>query len=1071
MNKRVLGLDPGITSIGWVLIEENEKGEAVKLIDGGSRIFKPIYEPQFLKLKNKSRTEKRQTRRQRDRRKRRMSKVENFLFKHGLLSKKNDQYHEENKSIQAELGNPYKLRRDALYQLLENDQLSYIILHLFRRRGFYSALKAKSASEKKKDAEAQAIMEKVRESNCATLGEYFWKELRSNPKARVRGGESEFSILGSEKMLRDNLYDELELILNKQIEFGNTSLLIRDDKTNNEIREELLRLFRFQRPLKPQKRKSFCLLETKKAKFKDKKSNKENNKENNKNIIKNIGLKTAHKLTVYSQEFIIRQSINNLIVEEMNHDTGEVFLVDIDLETKEKLFQKAWVQKELSFSAIRKELKVSPESKINLEFGNKKGIAGNQLYTIFKDKELKKWFNSLTYDEKSDLMTDIHMIKGAEYLGLRKVLIKKWKLSDEMIDVLVIELDKALKPEYTSVSKKAIDKLLPELRKGKKYSEAVDSIYQKTNSINQKGEVSPLLEPFNPITNPIVNKSVAEVRKLVNGIIKKHGKITEIRIELARDLGLSAKGLSDLRALQSKQERKNTEAKNYLAERNLKINKENIEKYKLWKELGEKTIFPEKINGHWKYSNISFDDVFGSTAKYEIEHILPKSETGDDSYMNKTLCLSGVNGAKGQRTPYEYYQKVMTKEELETWIKHVYSIFNDKHDSKNKRSKILLTRKEMLSKISNNTSLNDTRYIARVLKDYLEPIVVDKVETTKGGYSAMLRKELDLNKLLGDSNKKSRIDYRHHMIDGLVIALSTKSTIDALNKIRKLPSYEVYGNKKSKRYNDLHSKINSRFKIRQDFEYHFEKTLTSHEVENKPSGGFDEETIYSLMRKKMVKSECGEFEYPILSKVDLSKFEDIKELDSKEYDDCVFVTSKKASSELVGKKISEIINGKYALPKELFEVLIKMPKDKKLEQIPILKSGNVLKKVKEIYSKFKSTNCHFIKNKENEVIGFKKLGSNFCVVGYNTDTPRVISLFEYLNNKGISKENVLFKGTIMKDNVGNYWKVYKFSGKEICLHPINKVKIEDRDVVKHKIPKNNIRKTLKSLKDNNFKSV
>lgn len=1060
MNKRVLGLDPGITSIGWVLIEENEKGEAVKLIDGGSRIFKPIYEPQFLKLKNKSRTEKRQTRRQRDRRKRRMSKVENFLFKHGLLSKKNGQYHEENKSIQAELGNPYKLRRDALYQLLENDQLSYVILHLFRRRGFYSALKAKSASEKKKDAAAQAIMEKVRNSDCATLGEYFWRELRTNPKARVRGGESNFSILGSEKMLRDNLYDELELILNKQIEFGNTSLLIRDDKTNNEIREELLRLFRFQRPLKPQKRRSFCSLETKKAKFKDKKTNKE--------IVKNIGLKTAHKLTVYSQEFIIRQSINNLIVEEMDHDTGEVFFVDIDLEMKEKLFQKAWTQKELSFSAIRKELKVSPESKINLEFGNKKGIAGNQLYTIFKDKELKKWFNSLTYDEKSDLMTDIHMVKGAEYLGLRKVLIKKWKLSDEMIDILVGELDKALKPEYTSVSKKAIDKLLPELRKGKKYSEAVDSIYQKTNSINQKGEMLDLLPPFDPITNPIVNKSVTEVRKLVNNIIKEHGKITEIRIELARDLGLSAQGLSDLRTLQNKQERKNIEAKNYLSERKLKINRENIEKYKLWKELGEKTIFPEKINGHWVYSNISFDDVFGSTAKYEIEHILPKSETGDDSYMNKTLCLSGVNGAKDQRTPYEYYQKVMTKEELEIWIKHVYSIFNDKHDSKNKRSKILLTRKEMLSKISNNASLNDTRYIARVLKDYLVQIVIEKVETTKGGYSAMLRKELDLNKLLGDSNKKSRIDYRHHMIDGLVIALSTKSTIDALNKIRKLPSYEVYGNKKYKIYNDLHSKINSRFKIRKEFESHFENTLTSHEVENKASGGFDEETIYSLMRKKMVKSECGEFEYPILSKIDLSKFEDITELDSKEYDDCVFVTSKKASSELVGKKISEIINGKYALPKELFEVLIKMPKDKKLEQIPILKSGNVLKKVKEIYSKFKSTNCHFVKNKENEVIGFKKLGSNFCVVYYDTDTPRVVSLFEYLNNKEINKKDVLFKGTIMRDDSGNHWKIYKFSGSDICLHPINKVNIESRDEKKYKTSKNSLKKSFNSLKKAGF---
>jgi hypothetical protein len=145
-----------------------------------------------------------------------------------------------------------------------------------------------------------------------------------------------------------------------------------------------------------------------------------------------------------------------------------------------------------------------------------------------------------------------------------------------------------------------------------------------------------------------------------------------------------------------------------------------------------------------------------------------------------------------------------------------------------------------------------------------------------------------------------------------------------------------------------------------------------------------------------------------------------------------------------------------------------MPKENELEQLPILKSGHVLKKVKEIYSKFKSTNCHFIKNKENEVIGFKKLGSNFCVVDYDTDTPRVVSLFEYLNNKEINKKDVLFKGTIMRDDSGNHWKIYKFSGSDICLHPINKVNIESRYEKKYKTSKNSLKKSFNSLKKADF---
>lgn len=39
---------------------------------------------------------------------------------------------------------------------------------------------------------------------------------------------------------------------------------------------------------------------------------------------------------------------------------------------------------------------------------------------------------------------------------------------------------------------------------------------------------------------------------------------------------------------------------------------------------------------------------------YEVDHILPFSRSGDNSFMNKVLVLSRENKAKKDMTPYEY---------------------------------------------------------------------------------------------------------------------------------------------------------------------------------------------------------------------------------------------------------------------------------------------------------------------------------------------------------------------------------------------------------------------------------
>lgn len=1062
--RRVLGLDPGIKSLGWALIEEKDNNEAVNLIDAGSIIFNPVFEPKDLKLKNQKRTESRQARRQRDRTKRRLAKVENFLIKNSLLSKPLDDFKEFNSSVQAELNNPYYLRSEALKRYLTSDELSYTILHLFRKRGFYSSLKSKSAEEKKKDAQSQNLMQRVRDSKSLTIGQYFWSEIEKDKSTRVRGGEKYSSILEGEKLLRDNLCDELELIIEKQIEFGHTILNLTDNDTNVVIKDELIRLFKFQRPLKPQKRRSFCKLERKIASFEDKKT---------KEIkIREIGQKTAHKFHVFSQEFIIRQNINNLRIEDIDLATGEVHNINITEDDREFFFAKAWKEVSgITFKAIRKRLNISDEAIINLEYGNKKGIEGNQLLKFFTGS-LKKWFNGLPIEKQAELMNDIHTIKGAEYLGLRNRLINYWGLNDDECDIFIGKLESNLKPQYISVSKKAAEKILIELRKGLIFSDACKLIYN--SDVVESKESLNKLPPFPYTTNPIVNKSGSQVRKLVNKLIDKYGKIDVVRIELARDLGLSSKGLNELKNKQRKQEKVNIEARMALEEADISTTNVNIEKYKLWKETKEESLFPEKRNGKWVYPKISFADVFSSTGRFEREHLLPLSESGDDSFMNKSLCPSGINEAKGNGTPFDYYLTVMSEDELKSWKKRIHQILGDNP----KKKRFFMNRKQMEEFVSSKSSLNDTRYVTRLIKEYFEP-VIDKVETVKGGQTAMMRHELNLNTLLGNKGFKSRLDLRHHMVDALAIALLNVNNLNSLKEIRHIPRYKKKVNNKSKYYLKLTNKINSRYsKVRNDFENKFNSTFVEHEIQNKPSGSFDEETIYSLMHVENVILENGEYSYAKVSKLKSRGIqfpEKIEDLDDDIYKDCKFITSKSAMDTLIGKTVKDILNQVYnkkiILPEEIIFRLQEMDDKIKIEKVFELNSGNTLKKIKHISSKPSPDKVHFVRNKEKNVIGFKKLGNNACIIGFNSGNPRVVSLFEYLNNPNLDKNDVIFKGTILEDQNGERWKVYQFNNNELISQPINLVNIDKDNYKKlnmNKDEQNVIRKSFSYYLKNKF---
>ncbi len=84
MSKHILGLDLGTNSIGWALLEE-DKGQATKIIDLGSRIFIRAVEEKTPTPKNAKRREARLTRRVIQRRARRKKRMLHYLVKLDLL--------------------------------------------------------------------------------------------------------------------------------------------------------------------------------------------------------------------------------------------------------------------------------------------------------------------------------------------------------------------------------------------------------------------------------------------------------------------------------------------------------------------------------------------------------------------------------------------------------------------------------------------------------------------------------------------------------------------------------------------------------------------------------------------------------------------------------------------------------------------------------------------------------------------------------------------------------------------------------------------------------------------------
>lgn len=296
--------------------------------------------------------------------------------------------------------------------------------------------------------------------------------------------------------------------------------------------------------------------------------------------------------------------------------------------------------------------------------------------------------------------------------------------------------------------------------------------------------------------NPVVHVALNQLRKVVNEIMELYGRPMSVHVELAREFGLSAAKRKELDGERVKRRRENEEIDRTLMEAGLPATRRNRIKYRLWKEQAGQDIYT--------LDPIALTD-FPSC---DIDHIIPQSMGGSDTFANLALTFRSSNLAKGDGSAYEFIHSRCP----EAWP-HVLAFISRDAYPKNKQWRFLEGAKERFAEgdaDATDSRLSDTGYMAKMAARYLRTICADVVPL-RGGMTAYFRHVWGLDgleyELMGENVRrelydeatgevmtdafgrpkrnpawkaKPRIDHRHHAEDALVLACVSRSMMQKL---------------------------------------------------------------------------------------------------------------------------------------------------------------------------------------------------------------------------------------------------------------------------------------------------
>ncbi|MBC6308842.1 type II CRISPR RNA-guided endonuclease Cas9 [Listeria sp. FSL L7-1582] len=749
MADLILGLDIGIASVGWGIID----GSNGEIVDAGVRLFNSAAASQ-----NEERRDARGARRLTRRKKHRRERIAKLLVGAGIKE-----------PIIRDDYNPYALRVKGLQERLSPEELYVALFHLAKRRGI-SYLDDVDESEVKGNLKINADLLKEQHP-CEIQLERFltYGKVRGLIEVPSEDGAETSQTLVN--IFTTSAYEmEARTIIAKQAEFY--------PKLNAEFRQEYTSILTGKRkyydgPGSENSRTDYGRFKT------------------DGTTLKNLFEILIGKCSVYpeelraarasytAQEFNVLNDLNNLRIssledERLNKEQKEEIISEV-LDSKDfgsakmmKLIAKVASCPESDIKGYRIDKKEKPEFHT---FEIYRKIQKAALTAGIVDQQLSRE----TYDKLAHILT-----LNTEASEIRnQIKDGGLEISEEMMEVCIALKKKgSFSTKWHALSLKAMNEMIPELYATSKNQMQIiheRGLHQDKKAHFADHKYIPVEKILEDIYNPIAKRSIRQSLNIVNKTLKTYGEFSSIVVELPRDYISSDEEKKELQKMQKKNE---DEKKNAIMRAQMDYSfkesvfhnhKELATKLRLWYQQQQRCIYSGKT--------ISVVDLVQKPSLFEIDHVIPQSISLDDGLNNKVLCYKDENQQKGQRSPFQYYKNKSGGWEFLQFKQFVLELYKDGRGTISRTKKELLLMEDDINKwevrrgfIARN--LVDTRYASRVVLNSLEDFFEahgrnTKVKVVRGKFTAQQRRKWNIHK---DRNES----YSHHALDALVIAATDR---------------------------------------------------------------------------------------------------------------------------------------------------------------------------------------------------------------------------------------------------------------------------------------------------------
>ena len=723
---RIFGIDGGIASIGWAVLEIGD--EQLSIVKAGVRMFDA---PETSKERMPTAAIRRLHRGQRRvirRRRQRMAKLRQLFHESGLIADAARdalaQKPEEQRS------DPWTLRSAALDRSLTGPELAQALGHIARHRGFRSNAKrdaAAGANDETSKMKKGIAATQERLAQYRTIGELFSRHPDYQDRKHNRGPNFDRSILRSDQE------HETAQVFAEQRRFGNPLA--------TEALQEAFACIAFsQLPLQDSEHLlAACPFEP------DQK-------------------RTARRGYAF-EKFRLLSRLAAIKLTERGSDWR------LTPEQIDRAAQDFGGQKKLTWRWLRKLLEIDPRARFAgvsekdevHDFIARSGSAAEGSYTLRQLLGEEAWQGLMHHPEQRDRIAEVLTFRedpSSIRLGLEQA-----GVAGDILDVLMAGVEAGAFTAFTRaghISAKAARTLLPGLERGMVCSAACEDV-----GYDHAAQVDVNLDD---VRNPTARKAVGEMLKQVRAIALAYGQPDFIHVELARDIGKSAEERDEIKRgidkRNAQRDRLSAELKEILG-RDPRL--EDLVRYELWKEQrGECLYTGNPIEPGW---------IAAGDHRVEVDHILPWSRFGDDSFVNKTLCLASANQAKKGRTPFEWFEA-----EGRDWPAYTARVEGCKEMKGRKKGAFYLRKNaKEVEETFRNRNLGDTRYATRLLLGLLKRHYPDtEVRARPGPLTAKLRRAWGLDDLKKGPDGKRLEDDRHHALDAIVVAATTQSMLQKL---------------------------------------------------------------------------------------------------------------------------------------------------------------------------------------------------------------------------------------------------------------------------------------------------